>query len=153
MGAIVQSVQSRHSHQIAAVLTSQVDSGAGAAQLANAVAAAWHGIEAAHGPIIGLRGMAALYKRSLHLSTAQHPWLGALNDGAQAPMDLPALTALLARQSATDAAAGGGALLQTFDTLLVNLVGASLTHRLLAPVWTSSFATSSAIAPLQHTSP
>ena len=39
----------------------------------------------------------------------------------------------------TNAAAAGGALLQTFHKLLTTLVGSSLTERLLRSVWTNHF--------------
>lgn len=94
-------------------------------------------------------GVAALYKRSLYLTVSTHPWLGGAQQGAQAGVNITVLKSLLAQQSSADAAAAGGALLQTFYELLASLVGPSLTERLLRAVWTNPFSG----APAQDTSP
>ena len=82
--------------------------------------------------------MAALYKRSLHLAGATHPWMAATNDGVLAALDPAALKSLFTLQSRADAAAGGDALLKTFHELLATLIGPSLTERLLRSVWANS---------------
>jgi hypothetical protein len=91
-------------------------------------------IDAALSPIIGHGGIAALYKRSLYLTTHTHPWMASAHGGVETAMNLVALKSLLVQQGSTDAAAGGGALLQTFRELLVGLVGPSLTEQLLQSV-------------------
>ena len=53
-------------------------------------------------------------------------------------MDLAALRSVLVQQSSTEAAAGGGDLLQTFHELLASLVGTSLTERQLRSIWAPS---------------
>ena len=108
---------------------------ANAAQIADAMVATWHEIDAALTPIIGSKAVVALYKRSLHLTAKTHPWLAGTHEGVQATLDLAALKATLAQRSSADAALGGNALLQTFHQLLCSLVGPSLTERLLRPVW------------------
>jgi type II secretory pathway component PulK len=95
----------------------------------------WRDIEAALSPVIGPRGIAALYQRSLHLAGADHPWLSAAYEGALQPGDFSALRATLSRQSVADAAAAHAAMLQIFRDLLDNLIGRSLTQRLLQAVW------------------
>jgi hypothetical protein len=57
------------------------------------------------------------------------------HDGVQTTMDFAALKSVLVRQSGANAAAGGGALLQTFRELLAGLVGPALTDQLLHSVW------------------
>ena len=109
--------------------------GADAAQIAGAVVSAWREIDAALSPILGHQGVAALYKRSLHLTASAYPWLAETFKGAHAAMDLPELESVFAQQGDGDAAAAGGALLQTFDDLLASLVGPKLTERLLRSVW------------------
>jgi hypothetical protein len=51
-------------------------------------------------------------------------------------IDTASLKAALGRQAPAQAAAGGGLLLQTFQDLLLSLIGESLTERLLLPAWT-----------------
>ena len=118
-------------HPITAPLANRVQPGANAAQIASALIGLWNDIDDVLTPIIGARGVVALYQRSLQLSTPGHPWLAVAVKGGE-----PAsLQTLLAHQSATAAAAGGNAFLLTFQCLLASLVGPSLTERLLRPVW------------------
>lgn len=121
---------SQHSG-ISAALAHQAALGADAAQIAEAVVMSLQEMEAALSPIIGKGGVAALYKRSLYLSSTAHTWLGANSDPADAPMDLGTLKFVLVQQSSSNAAAGGGALLQGFCDLLASLIGSSLADRLL----------------------
>lgn len=103
--------------------------------MADAVAAVWREVDLALHPIIGHRGVLALYNRSLKLAAARHPWLADAHPGALAAIDASALRAALARQPAAEARAAGEALLQGFRDLLASLIGASLTDRLLGSVW------------------
>jgi hypothetical protein len=128
-------MDSPESSLIATTLASRAGKGAGAAQIADAIVSTWQLIDAALSPIIGHGGVAALYKRSLHLTGRVHPWLAGTHDGVATTMDLAALKSVLARQSGADAAAGGGAVLQQFRELLVGLVGPALTDQLLHSVW------------------
>ncbi|WP_202845260.1 hypothetical protein [Luteimonas saliphila] len=110
--------------------------GADAARIAEAIGEIWDGIDVALAPVIGQRGVAALYRRSLHLAAAAHPWLE-LREDAQAPADLVALKSAISRQDhPAEATAGAVALLQAFQSVLTSLIGPSLTRRLLDAVWT-----------------
>lgn len=109
--------------------------GGDADQVADAVATVWREIDQALYPIIGHRGVAALYSRSLKLAAARHPWLAAGHLGALAVVDPSALRAALLQQPPAQAAAGGNALLQCLRELLSGLIGPSLTDRLLRSVW------------------
>lgn len=122
--------------QIAASLACQAGVCATAAQIADATVAAWQAIDSALAPIIGQRGVVALYKRSLYLNLVLRPCLNAAIETNEPLLGLVALKSVMAQQSADDAAAIGGELLQTFHELLTSLVGPSLTERLLRPVWT-----------------
>jgi secreted protein with Ig-like and vWFA domain len=104
--------------------------------LADTILGLWQEIDQALSPIVGSRGVAALYNRSLQLTTVAHPWLPSAASGVLAAIDLAALKAALLRQTAARAAAGGSALLETFRELLASLVGTALTERLLRSVWT-----------------
>ncbi|HEV7912449.1 MAG TPA: hypothetical protein VGP22_01680 [Albitalea sp.] len=110
--------------------------------------ATWRSVDAALAPILGTRGVAALYQRSVFLTSASHPWLASLQDGVDGRIDLAALKAAFTQQSSADARAGGNALMQAFHRLLTSLVGASLTERLLHSVWSDPSLPSS-----QDTSP
>lgn len=131
-------MESHESGRIAEPLANRVGRAANAAQIADAMVSTWQEIDAALTPIIGSKGVVALYKRSLYLTGAAHPWLAGMHDGAPAAIDLAALKSVVAQQSSADAALGGNALLQTFYQLLGSLVGPSLTERLLRSVWARS---------------
>jgi len=132
-------MESQESRQIAAPLAHRVEKQADAEQIAVAVVAIWLEIDTALAPIIGRRGIAALYGRSLYLTVSVHPWLANAHDGVQADMNLAGLKSVLAQQNSAKAAAAGDALLHTFYELLTTLVGPSLTERLLRSVWENSF--------------
>ncbi|MCD9033935.1 hypothetical protein LDO32_19685 [Luteimonas sp. Y-2-2-4F] len=106
-----------------------------AAQIADAAVSTWARIDAVLAPIIGHGGVAALFKRSLHLSRGAYPWLEGAYAGALRPGDLGMLRAALQAQSDADAAGAHVAVLQAFHGLLANLIGAALSERLLGPVW------------------
>jgi len=126
---------------------SQVAAEADAAQVADAFVKTWRAIETALTPIIGSKGVAALYNRSLHLASSAHPWLAVLRESDATAIDLVALKSLATQQTGALAAGGADALLQTFYQLLGSLIGPSLTERLLRSVW----ADSPGGAPLQDT--
>ncbi len=131
-----QSMQSQERDAIAAFLEGAVSAGASSKEVAALVASAFRGIDQALSPIVGQRGMAALYKRSLHLCRPVHPWLPPppAND-ADSEMEIAALIDALATQTSVDAAAAGTRLLGSFRVLLNTLIGEPLTERLLRPVW------------------
>lgn len=119
----------------------QADQATRGAAFANTVVWAWKDISVVLVPIVGKGGVAALYNRSLHLTSKSFPWLSAPPTGVTPPtgddaaFDLEALHGLLAAQGGAVAAAGGEACLRTFRNLLSTLIGVSLTERLLLPVW------------------
>jgi hypothetical protein len=119
-------------------LVSQAAAGTSAAQVADALVETWRDIETALTPIIGSKGVAALYKRSLHLASSAHPWLAVLRGGDPTVMDLGALKSVVTQQTGALAALGANALLQTFYQVLGSLIGPSLTERLLRSVWADS---------------
>lgn len=125
-------VESEESQWIAVALARRAET---ASQVADTMVSTWQAINVALSPIIGQRGVAMLYKRSLHVTSAAHPWLTGTHEDGPATIDMAALQSVFAQQSSTSAIAGGGALLQTFHELLSSLIGLSLTERLLRPVW------------------
>ena len=129
------SMDSTAQELIAASLAERAGAKATAVQIADTAALAWQAIDAALTPIIGPRGVAALYKRSLHLNRHRHAGLGDVAQAVQTSIDTAPLKSALALQNPGEAAAIGAALFQTFYELLTTLVGPSLTERLLRSVW------------------
>ena len=130
-----------------APLADRVADGADAEQVADAIVAVWQEIDQALHPIIGHRGVAALYNRSLNVTAATYPWLAIDQPAVSAAVDPSGLRAALVQQAAAEAAAGGSALLHRFHELFASLVGPSLTQRLLRSVWTHP----SGASPMQDT--
>lgn len=143
------STESEESRQIVASLAHRVGNDADAAHIADAIVATLQEMDAALTPIIGHQGVAALYRRSLYLSTSTHPRLAGTHASVQTAMDLIELKSVLVLQSSTDASLFGEELLKTFYELLTTLVGPSLTARLLRSVWENSLSGT----PAQDTSP
>lgn len=144
------SPDTRDDRRWAPPLTGRLPQDADAAQIASASVDVWQAIDRALNPVIGAKGVAALYNRSLKVTADRHAWLaGARRADVLAEIDLAALQAALVQQRAEDAAAGSSALFQAFHELLASLVGAALTERLLGAVWTHSSGT----PPAQDTIP
>jgi hypothetical protein len=118
-----------------ATLARLAEEGMDADIVASNAASIWRNVELALAPIIGQSAVAALYKRSLHISRATSPFLTAVFDVPHAPGDYAPLQTALSQQSGADASAALSVLLQTFHELLVRLIGESLTERLLRTVW------------------
>lgn len=120
---------------ISTTLVSRAGSTSDARTTAEAAAATWRRVNLQLAPVIGERGIAVLFSRALHQTSAVYPWLvdGVDREGSADP--LPHLTACLARQQAAAAAQASATLLLSFAESLSTLIGASLTARLLAPVW------------------
>lgn len=130
--------------EIVAHWAQSVSRGATAQQIALAVATAADDIDHALAPVVGLNGVAALYKRTLHVAGQAHACLLASAFGGSLSDHAAAWTTALQGQTASQAAAAGAAFLQTFHQLLVTLVGLSLAERLLRPVWANILSGSSA---------
>jgi hypothetical protein len=109
--------------------------GANAGQIADAAVAVWAAIDKALSPVVGQRGSAALFQRSIHMVRERYPWLGGAGDAAAERDEFAAFRAALAQQAPDHAAAAHDDILQTFLALLADLIGESLTQRLLRNVW------------------
>ena len=86
-------------------------------------------------PVIGLRGVDALLRRSLHLTSTFLPWLDQYEVSEESTALLASLKAGLAELEPKAAIEASHALLMTFTKLLTSLIGKSLTKRLLSLVW------------------
>ncbi len=106
-----------------------------AAQVAEAVAGLWREIERELTPIVGTLGVDALSSRALYLAGRQYAWLLPAPESAQSDFDLSGLRTSIVASESTAALSGSVALLQSFHDLLISMIGAALTDRLLSPVW------------------
>jgi hypothetical protein len=131
-------MDSRESSRLTAPLAHRVAEDADSVQIATAITALWADIETALQPIVGRRGVAALFKRTLHLAAARHPWLAPLKPGSDEAIDLGPLTALFTAQPPALAIEAGSALFEIFRGLLDTLIGAPLSERLLQAAWSNS---------------
>lgn len=120
-----------------------------AAQAASIAVTTWSAMDAALSPIIGQRGFAALYKRSLQLTRVEFPCLATVQEGVLNLAEFSALHAVLAQQPSASAAAASAALLENFYDILTSLIGRPLTDRLLRPICE----TTSSGRPAQDTPP
>lgn len=141
---------SSESVPIAAPLSHRVSADVDAAQVARVSCEILQEMNTALRPIIGVRGVEALYSRSVHITSTQWAMLAASTAPATPDgLETGALQSLLAQCSPAEALACSNALLNTFYQLLSTLIGASLTERLLRSVWGPPLSS----APAQNTSP
>jgi hypothetical protein len=112
---------------------------AGEAPDAGAIAEAaldmWRRVSDRLEPVIGMRGVDALFNRALHVTGRTYPWLMTASVDENGAAQLAGLRLRLAGRDPVQAEEASYVLLMTFTILLANLIGESLTKRLLAPVW------------------
>ena len=97
------------------------------------VTRSWKEIDQAMRPMIGKGGIEALFHRSIEFTTASYPWLSAVSNDAYSAVDLDLLQRVLSEQDTRHLADASDTLLVHFHHLLTNLIGLSLTDRLLRP--------------------
>ena len=102
--------------------------------LTTKVVSIWRDIDTSLAPVIGHRGVAALFGRSFHLVRADYPWLTAPHESTTDRIDFASLQSALSQLTSANVVTISGALLDKFAQLLTNLIGVSLTERLLRPV-------------------
>lgn len=132
------SMESSADNPLPSPLAHRVNADADVGTLADAIAAVWQEIDLALTPIVGSRGFAALYKRSVYLTALAHPWLMAVHDDTLASVNLSDLSSAFKQQSCVQAKASAATLFETFHDLLASMVGPSLTERLLCSVWANA---------------
>lgn len=130
--------ESEEGARIAASLARRVDEGADAGRIADVIVVILDEISSALVPIVGPKGTAALYRRSLHLSASLHPFLTDRFESLTDGMNLVALKSLLIQQKPSDVLLFGEEFLKAFHELLATLIGPSLSTRLLRNVWDNS---------------
>jgi hypothetical protein len=116
------------------ILAKPGDASQGAKLLAATAAEGWCRMAAKVAPIIGVKGVHALYVRSLYLSSKVYPCLAAVEIG-QDDAPFAKLETQLAACSSKEAIAAANTLFLNFIELLAPLIGESLTEQLLQAAW------------------
>jgi hypothetical protein len=119
---------------IQASLSKRAAAGWDSGSIASLIVSVWRDIDAALAPIIGHRGVGALFHRTVHLVRHDYPWLAAANESMADPIDFTSLHASLSQRTSANVVAANGALLQKFLEQLSSMIGESLTERLLRAV-------------------
>lgn len=109
-----------------------------AQMVADAAVARWQSIVDALTPVLGQRGVAALYRRTLNVAARTHPCLLDAHEEGE-PIGFAPLRAVLLAQPDNQAAMATDASIQTFHELLNSLIGIPLTQKLLGNLWSSTF--------------
>ena len=109
--------------------------GAEAQPVSEATFGIWQRVAAQLTPVIGARGVDVLFRRSLHVTGAEFPWLIVAGDGGHIAALIDELKARFAAHDPATATTASYALLVTFTELLASMIGGALTDRLLDPVW------------------
>jgi hypothetical protein len=94
----------------------------------------WEGLAAELVPVIGERGFASLYSRSLFRACTRFPWLGLPGEGA-GDETFPMLAARLVPTDPAEAAHACAGLLIIFIDTLILLIGELLTNSILSQAW------------------
>lgn len=102
-----------------------------AGAIAEAVLTSWHEMTVQLKPLLGERGVNALFRRTLHLMRTSFPGFVIPEGEGDSAVLLANLKADLGARDASDAYETGLSLLATFTELLATLIGGSLTERLL----------------------
>lgn len=121
-------------HRIQSSLVKTAAANSDAVAIASKVVAIWRDIDTALSPIIGHRGVAALLNRSIHLTRDTYSWLSSVQEDLAETIDFAAVQLKLSQQTVENIVAVNGALLEKFVGLLTNLIGVSLTERLIQPI-------------------
>lgn len=105
-----------------------------AIELAAESVARWRQIDAALTPIIGRRGIVAIYKKAHNLTRADFPWLASTSEDDTSFDNFTSLHTALAQQTSAAIMAANLSLHRSFNKLLVSLIGESLSERLLQSI-------------------
>jgi len=125
----------RDALHIRSSLARYIGEGADAERISDEAMSTWCEIDAALSPVIGQRGVAALFNRTLFLTRPTHAWLADVQENTAVPDVFAALRLTLRQQTSSNAAAAHIMLLETFVDLLTRLIGEEITERLLGSVW------------------
>lgn len=125
-----------HRHQaIRRTLAQRHGPDSGTAARVETALGVWREVTECLAPMIGVRGVDALVGRSIDLTTRRFHWLDRPGEPGDGPGRLAGFQARLEAQDPDVADEASVALLVTFTDLLAAMIGASLTDRLLDPIW------------------
>ncbi|MFJ7883033.1 hypothetical protein ACIQYF_05900 [Pseudomonas sp. NPDC096917] len=127
--------ESEDDTRIPLLLAHRVGQGADPANVADAIIATLQAIDTALAPIIGRKGVTALFRRSLHLCESSYPDLVDALDSGSDQTDYSGLSSIIGTRTQEEALLLGEQLLRTLYQLLTSLIGVSLTARLLDAVF------------------
>src|SRR5690606_26582047 len=96
------SMENSASNRIEAELARRFENCIEAGSIANELVSLWLEIDVVLSPIMGQRGVVALYQRSLHLTARVHPWLADFQDESQSSPDYTQLKTLLIQQQCAE---------------------------------------------------
>lgn len=94
-------------------------------------------IQGALRPVVGDRGVAALFTRAVYLTSLTHDWFGLAHKSIGTDFELDSWKLVIAGRSRQEVFASASDFFKSFQELLDSLIGASLTERLLRPLWAS----------------
>lgn len=123
---------------IASLLSRLGTEKASAQRIAAFAAETMHAIHLALAPVIGDKGVLALYRRSLFMISRDVPSAASFYREAHESSHYSTLQSAIAEQSASDALCIAEALFANIHAVLVSLIGAALTERLLHPMFDTS---------------
>ncbi|MGB4925296.1 MAG: hypothetical protein WBP25_02230 [Giesbergeria sp.] len=109
-----------------------------AQMVADAAVARWESMVNTLTPVLGQRGIAALYRRTLIVAGRAHPCLLQAHEDTT-PVRFEKLRNVLIQQPPNQAAEATDACVETFHDLLNSLIGIPLTQRLLGGLWSPTF--------------
>lgn len=96
---------------------------------------AWERVVGQLAPVIGPRGVDALFRRAIHMTKSRFPWLEVTWETKDGAFPAASFLACLSARDPAVAAEGSLELLIAFTELLGTLIGIALTERLLGPIW------------------
>lgn len=124
-----------HPETIRRTLIQSAGANADSGAIAEATLSTWHQVAVRLVPVIGVRGVDALFKRSVHVTSKSYPWFALDGSGENVAALLCTLRNLIAKANPEEAVEVCHAFLVNFTELLTTLIGESLTARLLVTVW------------------
>lgn len=101
---------------------------------ADVIMSSWRNVDYVLSQVVGKRGFEELYRRSLQSTGLKYPWIKLASVEKKGPVDFSILHTILLTQSPVDFAAASDAMMEEFQGILADLIGFSVTERLLSPV-------------------
>lgn len=117
------------------IITQLLECDASTCEIAAVAADKWKQLDAGLKPIIGCRGLDAIYTHGAQLTAEDFPWLHVVDAHMRPFAGFEWLEAQLAKQEPEIAVAANATFYNNVCDLLASLVGAPLTERLLTSIF------------------